>query len=185
LQKQNVAGMKIGIPNILSIIRILLIPVFIISYFILPPEKLYISAIVVAISGITDIADGIIARKCNMITPLGKILDPAADKMTQAAVCACLTIKHPQLFLLLIVFVLKELMMLIGGIIILKSGKRIESSRWFGKVATCVFFGAMLLIIMIQDISQPMLFMIIGIAGGFVVFAFLMYIPEFFKIKKS
>ena len=173
-----------SIPNMLSVFRMLLIPVFLLAFF-LAPEQSWIAGLIIVVSGATDVADGIIARKFNMVTQLGKILDPAADKLTQAAVCIALCIRHHELILLTVIFVVKELFMLIGGCVLVKSGKKIHSSKWFGKLATVVLYAVMFLIIVIPEIPGAILYTLCGIAVGFVVFAFVMYIPEFLKIKKS
>lgn len=173
-----------NIPNTLSVFRLLLIPVFLLVFF-LTPEQSWIAGLIIVVSGLTDVADGIIARKFNMVTQLGKILDPVADKLTQAAVCIALCIRHKELILLTVIFVVKELFMLIGGCVLVKSGKTIRSSKWFGKMATVVLYAVMFFIIVIPEIPSWALYTLCGIAVGFVLFAFVMYIPEFLKIKKS
>ena len=90
------------------------------------PDYIWLSAIILLISGLTDVVDGIIARKCNMITQLGKILDPLADKLTQASVGIALCIRHPELIPFVIIFVVKEILMLVGGCVLVKSGKTIR-----------------------------------------------------------
>ncbi len=173
-----------SIPNILSFFRIVLIPVFLVVYFIFP-EHIWLPAIILLVSGLSDIIDGIIARKCNMITQLGKILDPLADKLTQAAVGIALFIRHPELIFFVIIFVIKEIMMLVGGCVLVKSGKKIRSSKWFGKAATVVLYTIMIIIILFPSLPSGVLYLLSGIAIGFVVFAFVMYIPEFLKIKNQ
>ena len=173
-----------SIPNMLSVFRIVLIPVFLTAYFMFP-DYIWLSAIILLISGLTDVVDGIIARKCNMITQLGKILDPLADKLTQASVGIALCIRHPELIPFVIIFVVKERLMLVGGCVLVKSGKTIRSSKWFGKAATVVLYTIMIIIILFPSLPSGMLYILSGIAVGFVVFAFIMYVPEFLKIKKS
>ncbi|MBQ4152935.1 MAG: CDP-alcohol phosphatidyltransferase family protein [Oscillospiraceae bacterium] len=173
-----------SIPNMLSIFRLVLIPVFLLVYFLLP-DCGWLAGIILVVSGLTDVADGIIARKFNMVTQLGKILDPAADKITQAAVCVALSLRYQPLILLTVIFFLKEILMLIGGLILVKSGKKIRSSKWFGKVATVVLYTVLFLFIVTPNLSDITVYILCGISIGFVVFAFLMYIPEFVKIKKE
>ena len=173
-----------SIPNMLSIFRLLLIPVFLLVFFLMP-EQIWAAGLIIVVSGATDVADGMIARKFNMVTQLGKILDPMADKLTQAAVCIALCVRHHELIVLTVIFVVKELFMLIGGCVLVKSGKKIHSSKWFGKMATVVLYAIMFLIIVIPEIPGWALYMLCGTAVAFVLFAFVMYIPEFLKIKKS
>lgn len=105
------------VPNILSYIRILLVPLFAWLYLTANTDKqFYLAAVVLLASGLTDLADGFIARKFNMITDIGKVLDPAADKLTQLTVAICLCIRIPEMTLLLAVFIIKELLMAGGGL---------------------------------------------------------------------
>ncbi|HEX3025829.1 MAG TPA: CDP-alcohol phosphatidyltransferase family protein, partial [Clostridia bacterium] len=99
----------------LSILRIILIPVFILLFFSNGTKSVLIAAIVLIVSGLTDILDGIIARKFNMTTALGRILDPLADKLTQASVCICLVVKKVAPVWLLLLLILKEVLMIAGG----------------------------------------------------------------------
>lgn len=126
------------VPNILTIIRFFLIPF--ILFFIFAEQ--YIPAfIVLTISGLTDVLDGIIARKFNCITNFGKLIDPLADKATQIAILAALTFKGIiPLWMLIVVFV-KEFAM-IAGASFLYGKELVVSSRWFGKMATVIFYIA-------------------------------------------
>lgn len=139
------------VPNILSIVRILLIPVFIVLYLIgRQGESIYllISVLVVALSGFTDILDGIIARKCNMVSDLGKVLDPVADKLTQAAVAICLAIDNLIVIPMFVVFAIKESAMMIGALTLYKStDRRPISAKWYGKMSTVILYSVMMLII--------------------------------------
>lgn len=126
------------IPNILTIIRFILIPV--ILYFIFTGN--YILAFVFfTLSGITDILDGAIARKFNLISTFGKLMDPLADKLTQISVLATLVFKEIIPFWILIIVMLKELIMIIGASFLY--GKDVVVySKWFGKLATVLFYFA-------------------------------------------
>lgn len=103
---------------------------------------------ILALSGLTDVLDGILARNFNMISELGKILDPIADKLTIAAVIACLAITHTMLIPLLAVLVLKELLMLIGSLVLVRKGERPSEAKWFGKLSTVVLYIVIILIIL-------------------------------------
>lgn len=126
------------IPNILTIIRFFLIPS--ILYFIFTGQ--YIAAfIMLTISGLTDILDGIIARNFNCITNFGKLIDPLADKATQVSILAALTFKGIiPLWMLLVVF-LKEFVM-VSGASFLYGKELVVSSKWFGKLSTVLFYLA-------------------------------------------
>ena len=135
-----------NIPNTLTIIRFILIPFIV--YYILTGQ--YIAGfIVLTISGLTDILDGCIARKFNFITNFGKLIDPLADKATQIAVLASLTFKGIiPLWILLIVFI-KEIVM-VSGASFLYGKKLVVSSRWYGKLATVLFYVAIVCSLFIE-----------------------------------
>lgn len=134
------------VPNILTIIRFLLIPL--ILYFIFTEQ--YIAAfIILTVSGLTDVLDGIIARRFNCITNFGKLIDPLADKATQIAILATLTFKGIiPLWMLIVVFV-KEFAM-IAGASFLYGKELVVSSRWFGKLATVLFYVAIVCSLLIS-----------------------------------
>lgn len=132
---------KWTIPNILSLMRIALIPVFAVLYL---NDNLSLAVVALAVSGITDLFDGMIARKFNQITEIGKVLDPVADKLTQVTVVLCLAIRMPRLWPLLGVCFVKELMQSIGAIVLMFHVKAdVQPARWYGKVSTFVFYFAM------------------------------------------
>ncbi len=178
-----------NVPNILSILRIVLIPVFAFIYFSADKKSdntmYYISAFILLISGFTDFLDGVIARKYNLITSLGKILDPLADKLTQAVVCICLALKINGFFYLVILFFIKEILMLIGGVRIIKKSKQVEGSKWFGKLSTFVFYVVVMIVIIFPDLPSYAVLSLIGISAACMIFAFLMYILVYRNISKT
>lgn len=147
------------------------------------------SAAILLASGFTDVLDGFIARHFNQITSAGKILDPAADKLTQVAIWISLTIKFsdvPGMIVVTVLFFLKELLMLIGGLRILKVNKPIASSKWFGKIGTFVFYCITIYIIaMTNTIDHKLMFFLVLSVALYMLFVFLMYIPVYLNIKRS
>lgn len=134
------------IPNWLCFLRIALIPVFSVMFI----KGLYIPAfITMAVAAITDLFDGKIARKFNMVSNLGKILDPIADKLSQIAIVVILIVKFWDGYLryVLFLFILKELIMVCGGGLLLAKGLRPVAAEIWGKVATTVFYISMIVII--------------------------------------
>lgn len=138
------------VPNMLSVLRLCLIPFITATYS--RGMELVASVLVVA-SGITDLLDGFIARRFGQISDLGKILDPMADKLTTAAVVFALLLKHPQMWVVLTVLVLKELLMLVGSYVLIKRGTRPAEAKLFGKLSTLILY-AMVLLIMVSDIME-------------------------------
>ncbi len=140
------------IPNLLSLIRIILIPIF---GYCLVKDQVLIAAVIIAISGLTDLFDGKIARRFNQVSNLGKILDPVADKMTIITIAIILFIKFRQaddsliraFSWVFLIFLLKDAVMVIGGAVMIAMGIRPGAAEIYGKVATCVFYGVMILVI--------------------------------------
>ena len=131
-------GRIITIPNALSLVRILLIPVIVWFYCV---KKDHLTACtVLTLSGITDIADGIIARKFNMTSDLGKILDPIADKLTQLTVLSCLLTKHELMLLPIAVLILKELSDIFTGYLAFRRVGIVFGAEWHGKAAATVLY---------------------------------------------
>lgn len=175
----------LSIPNILSMFRIALIIVFVILFFL----DLYVaSAIVLAVSGLTDILDGFIARKFNMVTNLGKALDPFADKLTQFAVLICL-VKFNMLILIPFgILVLRDGFMLASGISIFKRTHETFSAKWFGKVATAftyLLMGSMLMFKGFFDENPVLLNVLIIVDAAIILFSFIMYAARnYIEIKR-
>jgi cardiolipin synthase len=172
-----------SIPNILCYIRFALIPIFVILYIKAEEPREYLqAATVVFLSGLTDFLDGFIARTFHMVTELGKLIDPMADKLTQASLIFVLVVKIRWMFLLLILFVLMQLFMLVAGLFMLKKGKRLNGAKWFGKVSTTVFYAAMLALIAVPNLNPIVTNSLILLCGAFLMLSFLMYIKEYIKM---
>ena len=128
------------IPNILSAIRLMLVPVFVYLFFAYYDDKIYIPLCVFLLAGVTDVIDGYLARRNNWITNLGKLLDPLADKLMECSVLICFAVKRPVLWWLAGMFVIKELFMICGALMVLKKIKVTVRSHWYGKITTAVFY---------------------------------------------
>ncbi|MCL1905988.1 MAG: CDP-alcohol phosphatidyltransferase family protein [Clostridiales bacterium] len=128
-----------SIPNILSLLRIALIPFVMYNYL---KGAVNVAGVALIISGLTDAADGFIARRFGQITSLGKILDPLADKLTQVCVAVGLCLTYRALLPLALVLGVKELLMGLMGITLLRRGKQPFAARWWGKLATIAFYVA-------------------------------------------
>lgn len=137
------------IPNTLTIIRFLLIPLIVLYIF----TGNYILAFVFfTISGITDIADGFIARKFNLISNFGKLMDPLADKLTQIATLASLVFTHIIPIWILLIVLLKEFIMIVGASFLY--GKDVVVySKWYGKLATVLFYIAIVVSLLLKQFA--------------------------------
>ena len=139
------------IPNILSCIRILLVGVFIYLYFLDYPNNIVWALLIFLAAGATDVIDGYLARRNNWVTDLGKILDPLADKMMQCAVLICMMIKNLLPAWLVIPFIFKEVVILIGGMFVSKKMSKMVMSNIFGKLTVVFFYAAILVCMLARD----------------------------------
>jgi cardiolipin synthase len=138
---------KKNIPNLLSVFRILLIPVYIYLFLAFFPDKLYYSAIVFVLAGATDLLDGYLARRNNWVSNIGKLLDPLADKLIEVAALVLLAIRWGQSFVALaIIALLKEVLMIIGAYVIVAKAKVYVMSMWFGKLTTFLLYVEVLVV---------------------------------------
>ncbi|XOQ43867.1 MAG: CDP-diacylglycerol--glycerol-3-phosphate 3-phosphatidyltransferase [Clostridium sp.] len=176
-----------NVPNILTIVRIFLIIPFVVYY---TQDQILNAAAILLLSGLTDMLDGIIARKCHQITELGQMLDPLSDKLTQGAVAICLAVKQPILIPFLAIFVIKETLMVCAGIFLIsRKKKRPGASKWFGKTATVLFyisFGTIVLLKGIWGIENLYVSVtLLSITAAFMVYAFIRYAKIYFDIIRS
>ena len=170
-----------SIPNILCYVRILLLPVFSVLFCM----KLdLLAAGVIVLSGLTDVADGFIARKFHMETELGKLVDPLADKLTQAVVSGCLLFRYPIMWVLFVVIVVKESFQGIGGLLMYRKMRSIRSSAWFGKLSTAAFYTVMAYLVLFSTEPANAWYVVLPvlISTGLMVFAMIRYMIRFFKI---
>jgi len=139
------------IPNVLSAVRIALVPLFIYLFFAYYEKQVYLPPLIVfLIAGVTDVVDGYLARRNNWVTNLGKLLDPLADKLMQCSVLVCFAIENPALWWLAGMFVMKELFMICGAVIVLKKIKVTVRSHWYGKFTTAAFYAIALLVFIFE-----------------------------------
>lgn len=170
------------VPNILTILRLLFIPV--ILYFIFVGNYI-LGFIFFTISGITDILDGFIARKYNLISNFGKLMDPLADKLTQISVLSSLVIVNIIPVWILAIVILKELIMVIGASFLY--GKDVVVySKWYGKLATVLFYLAIVISLIAEQFSIDGIFIyfsliIYCIASASTVFSLVMYIKALYQ----
>ena len=173
------------IPNLLSLFRLLLIPVYMVIYLKAQETKDYIIAgVILALSCLTDMVDGKIARKYNLITTLGKFLDPLADKITQFTLILCLAIRHPVLWSVFILFVMKELYQLVAGAMAAHHGYILKGALFSGKVCTTILFTSLVTLVVFPSLSETTVSLIALIDGVFLMVAFADYFITYLG-KKS
>lgn len=201
--KENLKALFSGcltVPNLLSLIRILLIPVFGVLFY--NGEALW-AVVVLVLSGLTDLFDGKIARRFNQISELGKLLDPVADKLTQITIAVVIFLvldksQDPtmQWFKWVFLFFLfKEFVMILGGAVMLAIGLRPGAAEIYGKVATFVFYGVMVVVLAFGPeigalrewftLPTPVMIVLVIISAALTFVALLSYLPSTFRQFKE
>lgn len=188
-QEKKAANRILTVPNAMSALRILIVPVFAALYL-----KGHVAAAVgvLLFSGLTDMLDGLIARRFNQITELGKMLDPFADKLTQGVVALCIAIRFPSIRPLLALFILKELLMLGCALVLLKKHKRPCAARWYGKAATVMFYVSVSVIVMLDGLGimgpdklNIAAFVMLGLTALMMAYAAVRYFQIFLEILRE
>lgn len=170
------------IPNILTSLRILIIPFFIWKML---EGDLFWAGVLLLLSGVTDLLDGLLARSFHWVSDIGKVLDPIADKLTQGAISITMLVKLYAYWPFFVIFLVKDFVMLVLGGYLLKKGVRLEGARWFGKLATFMFYGTMILILFFPNMSTVVTLILLTISVACALGAGLMYIPQFISYKNS
>lgn len=173
----------ITIPNILSLFRLLLIPV-IMWLYIVKKDPVWTMAIL-TLSGITDIVDGIIARKCHMISDFGKAFDPVADKLTQIAMLFCLVSRFRWMLLPLCVMVVKEITAGIMGLLVIRKTGSVEGAVWHGKATTVSLYSMMIIHLIWFNIPGVISGILIGACTALALLSAFMYSRENLKKLQS
>ena len=163
-----------------------LVQVFVVVFFNDHSEFRIFAVLVFGVAGISDILDGIIARKFAAQSKLGKILDPLADKLMTFAAIICITITRPILIWAVCVFFVKELLMGIGGLVLHRKGhKELPSSNAIGKASTVTFFAILILLMLFQNLQDWVAMLMISVAIGLALVALASYIVSYSKIVKA
>ena len=171
------------IPNLLSLIRLLMIPLIIWLYC--EAQQYGAAVIMILLSGLTDIVDGFIARKYHMVSDFGKILDPTADKLTQAALILCLSVRYQLMIPLIITFVIRELFMIIMGYITIKKYNQVNSAQWYGKTTTVVLYTVMTLLILFPGIPELTANCMILFCGVVMLVTFVLYAKFYISVWRE
>jgi len=179
-----------SIPNLLSIFRLLLVPVFALTYFDNGKFAAQRAVLVYALAAISDVLDGYIARKYNKITKLGRILDPLADKLMAFTVLVCITIDRLIPPWAVATFFVKEALMGIGALLLYKKISDTPPSNVFGKISTVVFFAVCVILIAFKNengsyLPEPLPAIMIAAAIIIMLLAFASYLAKFISFYQS
>ena len=173
------------IPSIISLFRILLITPFVVFFL---NRDYIVAAVILVVSGISDFLDGVIARRFHQESELGKILDPLADKLTLIAVGICLIFIEPFVLPLMIIMVTKDLLMLVGGSIVIKQGVIPPKSKWYGKLSTVLFYVTVSLIVVMKIfnyVNRPLSIILLAVTAFMMLFSLINYIGMYIQIQKD
>jgi len=171
------------IPNILSVVRICLIPVFAWLYCV-QKDALW-TTIVLTFSGATDVVDGFIARRFHMISDIGKALDPVADKLTQTVMLICLLTRFPLMWLPLMLMVVKEISVAATGLMVIKQTGNVHGADWHGKVTTCLLYAMMVVHVLWVNIPTIISTGLILLCVAMMLLSFLLYVLRNIKLLKE
>lgn len=173
----------ITIPNILSLLRLLLIPLMMWLYCV---KKDYVmTALVLIISGATDIIDGFIARRFNMISDFGKALDPIADKLTQIGMIVAISTHYPKMLLPVVLLIIKEVSAGITNLVIIKRKHQVNGAMWHGKLTTVILYAMIFLHIVWADIPNAVSTSLIVLSVLMMLISCVMYMKKNIKILKA
>lgn len=163
----------ITIPNILSLFRLCLIPVIVWLYT--KKQDYFGSLIILMLSALTDIVDGFIARRFDMISDLGKALDPVADKLTQAATLYCLVSRFSYMIIPLVLLILKEITTGIMSLISIKKTGKVDGAVWHGKLTTVFLYVTIGLHIIWFNIPSVLSQVLVAVCVALMLASFVLY----------
>lgn len=167
----------ITVPNLLSLFRIVLIPIYMSIYLNAARQFHYLLAgFILTLSCITDLADGIIARKYGQITNLGKVLDPLADKLTQLTLLLSLSEKYRQIYPVLALFLAKELFQCSALLFFVQRGKVLAGALFAGKICTAVLFVSLIFLVLNPEASPKTVLLLTCLDAIFLLYSFFSYL---------
>lgn len=174
------------IPNLLSLFRLILIPVYVHIYLRATEDLEYtLAGGIMALSCMTDLIDGKIARHFNMISNVGKILDPLADKLTQLALILCLSARYPILYPVLVLFLIKEFFQLFVFIYHFRKGKALTGALMAGKICTTVLFVSLITLVLFPRMNPFLADAIVIVDAVFLAISFGSYIRAYYGKDKK
>lgn len=171
----------VTIPNILTVFRLCLIPVFVLLYVDAmrsggAHDQLFLwAAGILLLSFLTDVADGFIARTFHMISDLGKMLDPIADKLTQLAMLFCLVFRFPLMMIPLVVLAVKELVSGVAVLLFMKETGTVAGADWHGKLSTFLLYAMMVMHLVWYDIPPIVTVISIAVCTAVMLLSFVLY----------
>lgn len=171
------------IPNILSVVRLCMVPLFAYVFFLNYPANIWYAVLIFFLAGATDVLDGWLARRNNWISNVGKILDPLADKTMQCVALICLYAKAIIPLWLVVTYIGKELLMLVGAVVVFRKQSVVVKSSFWGKFAVCVFYASIAALVGLQSAEESVRILwtgaICGVMLCFAIVALIQYVREY------
>lgn len=174
-----------NIPNVLSLIRLILVPFFPIAFFSQVPHGRRYAILIYAVASFTDVLDGFIARHYHMVSRLGRILDPLADKLMAATVLACITVAGIVPLWAVVIFFCKEALMGLGALTLYRKMDDVIPSNWLGKSAGAMFFIICVCLLLFPQIPPAGATLLICVALALNIAAFLNYLWLYIQKRKE
>lgn len=171
------------IPNAMSLFRLVLIPLIVWLYAV---RQQFIAAVgMLALSGVTDILDGFVARKFHMVSKIGKVLDPIADKLTQAALLVCIILERHYIAFLFVIMFIKEMIMIVCGLAVIKKTGEPYSAKWHGKLTTFLLDLTVVLHVLWRDIPEQLSIALVILCAAVMLFSLIEYLKEDRRLTHS
>lgn len=168
----------ITIPNFMSLFRLALVPLIVWLYW---KGRYGAAAGLVLLSGVTDILDGIVARNFDMVSDLGKMLDPLCDKLTHAALLLCLVRRYRYVWIVFGLLAVKELTMLVLGGISVARRETVHSAKWYGKLCTVIFETVMVALMLFPGLPERATVAMLALCSAAMLFSLVMYVIFFLR----
>lgn len=173
----------ITIPNILSFVRLCLIPLIVWLYCF--KKDYFLTTLVLVISGISDVADGIIARHFDMVSDFGKAFDPVADKLTQISMLFCLVTRFTRMMVPLVILTVKEVLAGILNMITINKTGEVMGAVWHGKLNTVLLYSMIVVHIIWFNIPALVSNIMIGICTVVMLLSAVLYTIRSIGVMKS
>lgn len=171
------------IPNLLSLFRILLIPLIVWLYCV---KGDYIwTCVILILSGLTDTVDGWIARRFDMTSNIGIVLDPVADKMTQATIIFCLTYTFPVMRTFLLIFLVTEVILGLMGLVVMKANRAVYSAKWYGKITTWLLYVTAIVHVLFPGIPHNLSLAMVCACIAVLLFSLVSYAVRYAKLIRE
>ena len=174
------------IPNAMSLFRILLVPFIIWAYV---AERYYLVFGLLVLSALSDVLDGIVARKFNMTSEFGKFIDPVADKFTQVSLVVCLMTRYKPICILFVIIVVKEIVQSYLAAVVLKKCNRVNSAKWYGKLCTVVLEASIIALLIVPSAPENVVWILTAVCAFLLMLSLVLYatffIGQLIHVKKQ